>query len=601
MGIFAKRTTGRPKRAGQTAVTAPPLDRRRAFRRARLHTAVVRLCKVTFPICALASFSFYALDPGNKLAISAGGLTGDLEISTKDLRMVNPQFDGYTADNAHYVVSAAAAIQQLGKPDDVALEKIDATIEQADGSTAHLVASAGSFQTKAEILRLFDGVKVTTSSGMQADLATADIFFKDKRLASAAPVSIAMPNGTVKAKGIEILTDAKRVRFLANVVAKLVPQETAPAVAAAGAAAVLMQGNGPIDIRSATLEIDDTGKTATFAGGVKAVQPEATLTARQMTVTYSGNTTPTATGSAGSADILAIEARDGVKIIGSDGRMASGEVTHFDRQAQTVRLVGNVVVQDAGNMLRGGQIDMDLANRLTRVSGPGRVFGRFGPPRGSAGKSKKKPVATGADATGQNLAGLSSDSGPTDIEADRLDVDEAKGLAVFRGKVLAHRGDQEISAGTLEVGFNPAAAGGAATPQSSQLTRMVAKGRVSVKAPNGQVATSDHLLYETTTELITLTGNVVVARGENVVKGDKLVIDLKTGQSRFITADQEVADGSDAPPKKKGRIRMLITQDGMKMLEPGDDTDGAGSMTDPQASPAQSSASPVLRKKKTTQ
>lgn len=603
MAISAARTGRQPKRAGQNGAAAPQVDRRRAFRRARLHTVLVRLCKVLFPACALASFGFYAFDPGNKLAISVGGLTGAVEISSKDLRMVNPQYDGYTADNAHYVVAAATAIQQFGKPDDVGLEKIDAKLEQPDGSTAHLVATSGHFQTKTEVLKLFAGVTVTTSSGMKAELAAADIFFKDKRLVSASPVQIIMPNGTVKAIGLEMLGEAKRVKFLADVTAHLVPRQTAATPLAAGAAAALMQSDGPIDINAATLEIDDVGKTATFAGGVTALQPEATLTAKVMKVTYSGNATPETAGGGVGADIISIEARDTVKIISRDGRTVSGEFTHFDRAAQTVRLTGNVVVQEAGNMLRGDQIQMDLVKRHTRVSGPGRVFGRFAPAAGGAGKGKNKSQTASADAVpgDSGLAGLSSGSGPTDVEADQLDVYEDKGLAVFRGKVLAHRGDQQISAGVLEVGFTPGAtAAGAGGQRGSQLTRMVARDRVSVKAPNGQVATSDHMLYEAKSELITLTGNVIVSRDQNVVKGDKLVIDLKTGQSRFITDDQTVADGSGQQTTKKGRIRMLITQDGMKLLEPGQEAGEAGTGA-PEQAPAQSSASPALHKNKTTQ
>lgn len=601
MAILAARKNRRQPSAGRGPV-ALGTDRRRAFRRARIHTAIVRLCKILFPACALATFGLYALDPGNKLSISAGGLSGAVEISTKDLRMINPKFDGYTDDKAHYVVTAAAAVQQFGKPDDVDLEKIDAHLEQPDGSTAHLVAAAGHFQTKTEVLQLRDGVKVTTSTGMTAELAAADIYFKDKRLTSASPVQIVMPNGKVRAKGLELLTEAKRVRFLADVTAHLTPAPTAGASPAAGAAAALMQTDGPIDINSATLEIDDVGKTAVFAGGVTALQPEATLTAKTLTVTYSGNAAPGAGAAAApAADIIAIEARDDVRIVSRDGRTVSGEVTYFDRAAQVVRLAGNVRVEDAGNVLRGGRIDMDLVKRHTLVSGPGRVLGRFGPTaRATAGK--KKASGDGDATGGTSLAALSSGSGPTDIEADKLDVYEDKGLAIFQGKVRAQRGDQIISAGRLEVGFRPGAADAASGPSGSELTRMVARDRVSVKAPNGQVATSDHLLYEAGTELITLTGNVVVARGQNVVKGDKLVIDLESGQSRFVTDDQQVADGSETQPKKKGRIRMLITQDGMKLLQPGEDAgaDGAAVVGSPSSD---TSASPVLRKakKKTTQ
>ena len=44
-------------------------------------------------------------------------------------------------------------------------------------------------------------------------------------------------------------------------------------------------------------------------------------------------------------------------------------------------------------------------------------------------------------------------------------------------------------------------------------------------------------------------GNVVLTQGENVLKGDRLVIDLKTGESRFENSGNEAAGG---------RIRALF-------------------------------------------
>jgi len=58
-----------------------------------------------------------------------------------------------------------------------------------------------------------------------------------------------------------------------------------------------------------------------------------------------------------------------------------------------------------------------------------------------------------------------------------------------------------------------------------------------------QTATGELGLFDMRTNTVTLSGGVVVSQGQNVVQGDKLVVDLTTGVSRV-----------------DGKARMLIQQ-----------------------------------------
>ncbi len=81
-------------------------------------------------------------------------------------------------------------------------------------------------------------------------------------------------------------------------------------------------------------------------------------------------------------------------------------------------------------------------------------------------------------------------------------------------------------------------------------------------------------------QLVTVGGNVVLTQGENVLKGDRLVIDLKTGQSRF----ENTASSSTG-----GRIRALfMPKGGLGGLKPGDakPEDGAAPAAKPSADAA---------------
>ena len=197
-----------------------------------------------------------------------------------------------------------------------------------------------------------------------------------------------------------------------------------------------------------------------------------------------------------------------------------------------------------------------------------------GAAKGKAKKAAKTgKQAGGAPSIGDSFTSLASEpGGTTDIESNELVVYEAKGQATFRGDVIAVRGAHEIRAALLEVAFRnggAAAKPGAAASTTGDISRIKATGRVVVKAPDQQVSTSDWLIYDAAAETITIGGNVVLTQGKNVIKGEKLVVDLKTGQSHF-----ELGETAEVAGKK--RVRMLINQ-GEKLLQGA--TAGGGATT----------------------
>ena len=73
----------------------------------------------------------------------------------------------------------------------------------------------------------------------------------------------------------------------------------------------------------------------------------------------------------------------------------------------------------------------------------------------------------------------------------------------------------------------------AATPGpggSSQISKLEARGGVVVQ--KDQTATGDRALFDMKSNTVTLMGNVLVSQGPNVLRGEKLVVDLTTGVSR---------------------------------------------------------------------
>ncbi len=135
---------------------------------------------------------------------------------------------------------------------------------------------------------------------------------------------------------------------------------------------------------------------------------------------------------------------------------------------------------------------------------------------------------------------------PIDIEADVLEVDDKAKFATFRGNVEARQGGFSLKSRELVVHYAGSAArdiaptsatgdAGSAEPArpGGSIRRIEAKGKVIVATKDDQTATSDWANFDVVGQIITIGGNVVLSQGENVLRGDQLVIDLKSGKSRF--------------------------------------------------------------------
>jgi lipopolysaccharide export system protein LptA len=150
----------------------------------------------------------------------------------------------------------------------------------------------------------------------------------------------------------------------------------------------------------------------------------------------------------------------------------------------------------------------------------------------------------GANASAQQgppnaLQGFSTNRDkPVRIQAASLEVRDKDKVATFNGDVHVVQGDTEMRCNTLLVYYEDGAAKTgvkAAQPGpggSSQIRRMEAKGGVVVTQKE-QVATGERGEFDMRTNTVTLSGNVVVTKGENILKGPRLVVNLTTGVSRM--------------------------------------------------------------------
>jgi len=165
--------------------------------------------------------------------------------------------------------------------------------------------------------------------------------------------------------------------------------------------------------------------------------------------------------------------------------------------------------------------------------------------------------AAGAQGTSDLFSGFQSKSkDPINIDADTLDIreDGAQRISVFSGGVVVKRGPTTMKAKTITLYSDKDQ-----SPQTGAFSRIEAAGPVYVNS-EGQTVTGDKATVDMASQLITLTGNVVLTRGStDVAKGDVLTVNLKTGAANFknapgkriqIVIQPDDAKGGKASPKQ---------------------------------------------------
>lgn len=125
-----------------------------------------------------------------------------------------------------------------------------------------------------------------------------------------------------------------------------------------------------------------------------------------------------------------------------------------------------------------------------------------------------------------------------EVSADELSVDQSNGQAIFAGNVLVVQGEVRMSAGRVAVVY--AQDGGAANGISS----LQATGGVTFVTASDAVEARE-ATYSVDDGTVQLSGDVILTQGQNAISGERLVVDLNSGQGRM-----------------EGRVRTIFTPSG---------------------------------------
>jgi lipopolysaccharide export system protein LptA len=132
---------------------------------------------------------------------------------------------------------------------------------------------------------------------------------------------------------------------------------------------------------------------------------------------------------------------------------------------------------------------------------------------------------------------------PVNIEADRVNIEDARRTAIYEGNVVLTQGTLKLTARRLEVrqdeqGFSSGDAVGAPAHfrQKMEGSALYVEGW------------AEHIEYDGRAEKIKLTGKAHLKRGEEELRGHLIVYD---GKTEFYRAE----GGADGKP---GRVRAVI-------------------------------------------
>jgi lipopolysaccharide export system protein LptA len=157
-----------------------------------------------------------------------------------------------------------------------------------------------------------------------------------------------------------------------------------------------------------------------------------------------------------------------------------------------------------------------------------------------------------AQQAGSPFAGFSEKRDqPINFEADRAEVFDQEKKAVLTGRVKVIQGESTLTTNRLVIWYEDKAErakqGASDNSNNRSVKRFDMEGQVKVTSKD-QIATSDKGVYDARKNEAVLTSNVILTQCNNIMRGERLHVDLKTNQAKLTGAAQS-----------GGRVSGLLT------------------------------------------
>jgi lipopolysaccharide export system protein LptA len=151
-------------------------------------------------------------------------------------------------------------------------------------------------------------------------------------------------------------------------------------------------------------------------------------------------------------------------------------------------------------------------------------------------------AALAAPAPGGNaLMAKKDNNAPINISSDSFQADLNGKTGTWQGNVVVVQGDMKLRANSVRM-----------TTVEGKADKVLANGNVVVDSPKSGTATGDNGIYSVGPRTVLMTGNVVLKKGKDVMRGAQLTVNLVTGQA-------VLGGGVKGTAQAGGRVQAVFT------------------------------------------
>lgn len=143
-----------------------------------------------------------------------------------------------------------------------------------------------------------------------------------------------------------------------------------------------------------------------------------------------------------------------------------------------------------------------------------------------------------------SMAQVSAKGGPVMIGSDTYSMDQKSLTQTFVGRVQIQQADSRLQADQITITHLKSAGGNG----MGEVSLIEARGNVYYVTPQESIR-GDMAVYTATSDIMVITGEVILTQGQNVMEGNRLTVEVK--------AEKTTMDAS-ASTRTRGRVRGVF-------------------------------------------
>ena len=152
-------------------------------------------------------------------------------------------------------------------------------------------------------------------------------------------------------------------------------------------------------------------------------------------------------------------------------------------------------------------------------------------------------AATTATTASKSPTGNHDNNAPINISSDTFQADLNAKSGTYSGNVVVVQADTKLRADQVRV-----------FTVDGKADKITANGHVVVDSPTSGTATGDNGVYSVGPRIVVMTGNVVLKKGKDVMRGAQLTVNMVTGKATLGGGGAKTAPGAPT-----GRVQGVFT------------------------------------------